>query len=569
MRGERPGGFRDRAGERTRACGSPNPLPGRNMRLTKTDMCCLALLFAAVLQVVALSGLASSAGAQTIPRDILDRLTPPSGSETPAPSAGTLQEGSLDPEVYVLGPGDQFRIQAIGSRSFSLTPRVDPEGWLSLGDYGSVNVGGLTLAGARGRIHDHLGRQLRDTQVEVRLMDIRRFKVHVLGEVVQPGAYPATGATRVSEIVDAAGGVRDSASVREIRILRAGHDTPILADLAAFQTAGDLSGNPYLADGDRIVVPPRSRWFSVSGAVLHDGRWDLRDGDTLHDVLGWIGLRADADPNRAMVARFHGADPEGLYDRFDTLFVSLDRVMAGGDPFPLADGDRVYVRPRPRYHESDEVSLEGAVRRPGVFPIREGTDRLSDLIAWAGGVLPDALTERVTVVRAVAPDTVGLVEMPPPGSATYALDRAELARWRLRTSPNARRMTLDLAGELDPLLMAGDRVVVPRASGFVRVTGEVVDPGFYPHREGWDLGDYLGAAGGTTKQADRSRARLLRGAEGTATQASKAPDFAGGDIIFVPEKERNDRTGWETFRDIFGIAAQVATVILVIDQVSK
>jgi outer membrane protein insertion porin family len=45
--------------------------------------------------------------------------------------------------------------------------------------------------------------------------------------------------------------------------------------------------------------------------------------------------------------------------------------------------------------------------------------------------------------------------------------------------------------------------------------------------------------------------------------------LAPGDILYVPEKARTARSTWDVVRDVIAIAAQVATVVLIIDQVNK
>jgi protein involved in polysaccharide export with SLBB domain len=507
--------------------------------------------------------------APPIPEDLLRQLqvqpSSPSTVQESAPIGGFL-EGAVDPDAYVVGPGDRFRIEAAGPTNFTLTPTVDPEGWVSLGEYGSVEIGGLTLSQSRQKIRTVLAEVLRKTPVQVRLWDLRRFKVYVLGAVHQPGAYPATAVTRASEAVALAGGVADSASLRTIRILRRDQSVPLTVDLAAFRLAGDLDSNPFLADGDRIVVPVRAQTFSVTGAVEHPGTWDLREGDTLAGVLGWIGVRPDADTTRALLARFRAGGPG---DVFDTLSVPLGPAAGGENPMALMNGDRLFVRPLPRFHQADAVLVRGEVRHPGRVPILVGTTRLRDAIDGAGGLLAGALASRVTLIRSALPDSAVPVTRPGALPASFSYDRPEAGRQHLGLSPDASRTTLDLAGGDNPLLLDGDRIVVPRATGFVRVTGLVARPGLYPREAGWDYADYLQAAGGTVKDADRSRTRLVRGGEGSSTDASRADSIEDGDILFVPQKPALTRSRWELVRDVLGVAAQVATIVLVINQASK
>ena len=524
----------------------------------------LSVLLVLLLLLSAGVAAAGSLPAGTTPEDLLQRLAAPKSPEpVPASPAASLLEGAVDPARYRVDAGDWFRVQALGRTTFALTAQVNAEGWLDLGEYGTVRVARLTLDEARQRIRTRFATILRGTEVEVHLLQPRRFKVFVLGEVEKPGAYPATAATRASEAIALAGGLRDSASVRAIRIHRADESEPLPVDLIPFRFAGDVSGNPFLLDGDRIVVPKRTRTFEVSGEVEHPGRWDLPPGETLEHVLQWVGVKPGADLSRAVIARFRG---DGPGDRFDTLSVVLERVLSREDPVPLADGDRVYIRRLPRYHEAYAVRVEGEVRYPGEYPIRQGEDRLRDVVERAGGLLPGALETRVALIRPVFPDSTfrDALRTMNPG---FPITPSESARLRLEISPDVDRMTVDLRRGENPLLVDGDRVVVPRSPGFVRVTGQVMSPGLYPFRENWNYKDYLSLAGGTTKLADRGHTRLLRGRQGTSADAARAERIEAGDILFVPEKK--PRTTWQTAKDLFTIAAQAATVIIVVDQVIR
>lgn len=541
------------------------PAPTRKSGIPAVAGVGAALLLALICAAVLRPAEAASPTPEDLLRQLQNQATPSATSEEPAPGLQLL-EGRVDPDLYVIGPGDRFRIEAAGPTSFTLTPAVDPEGWVSLGEYGSVEVGGFTLDEARQRIRTALAGVLRRTPVQVRLWGLRTFKVYVLGAVANPGAYPATAVTRASEAVARAGGPSDSASVRTVRVLRRDQAAPITVDLAAFRLAGDLDADPFLAGGDRIVVPPRSATFTVTGAVEHPGTWDLRDGDTLAGVLSWIGLRPGADTTSALLARFRAGGPG---DAFDTLSVALGPVLRGGNPVALRNGDRVFVRPLPRFHQADQARVEGEVRHPGRVPILTGTTRLRDAIEGAGGLLPGALASRVTLIRSALPDSAVPAVRPGAVPASFSYDRPEAGRVHLGLSPDAERTTLDLDGGDNPLLLDGDRIVVPRATGFVRVTGLVARPGLYPREAGWDYRDYLDAAGGTVKDADRSRTRLVSGEEGSSTDAAHADTIEDGDILFVPQKPGLTRSKWELVRDVLGVAAQVATIVLVINQASK
>lgn len=85
------------------------------------------------------------------------------------------------------------------------------------------------------------------------------------------------------------------------------------------------------------------------------------------------------------------------------------RQLAATDlaQLPAADGDRLLVAARRDLAgTSNSVTVRGAVRSPGVYPLRPGLD-VEQLLALAGGTLPKADVATIRIVRLLAePQTV-------------------------------------------------------------------------------------------------------------------------------------------------------------------
>jgi hypothetical protein len=74
-------------------------------------------------------------------------------------------------------------------------------------------------------------------------------------------------------------------------------------------------------------------------------------------------------------------------------------------------------------------------------------------------------------------------------------------------------------------------------------------------------------AGGTTRRANESDARLTRASTGTTQLASDVKLVDPGDFIWVPEKK--DASFWGVVKDVFAVAGQVATIVILVDTLSK
>jgi protein involved in polysaccharide export with SLBB domain len=227
---------------------------------------------------------------------------------------------------------------------------------------------------------------------------------------------------------------------------------------------------------------PRRFRLPVLGEVLRPGVVTVTAPVRASEAIEEAGGVVPGGARRGIVVRRGG----------DSLLVDLVRYGNAGDLSgnPLVfETDVVFVPATGRY-----VEILGAVPHPGSYDLVSG-DRVSDLIALAGGPLPRA-----------------------------ALDRVELERFDPMRGSERRTIAISAAGgfpggatDLD--LRDRDRLLIPgrgRTSegAVVEVAGEVAHPGPYSIREGVDgARSLIARAGGLTELADVSRARIERRAE--------------------------------------------------------
>ena len=117
-------------------------------RSLRVALCLLALILAAswhgdAIAQVGTSGLTSSRDSSS-PRELFQqRIQRNAGSSSAVPL-----EGPVDPNEYIVGPGDVFSIIISSIESVAAAIPVTADGHLMLPDAGAVNVAGSTLAGA-------------------------------------------------------------------------------------------------------------------------------------------------------------------------------------------------------------------------------------------------------------------------------------------------------------------------------------------------------------------------------------------------------------------------------------
>jgi protein involved in polysaccharide export with SLBB domain len=99
----------------------------------------------------------------------------------------------------------------------------------------------------------------------------------------------------------------------------------------------------------------------------------------------------------------------------------------------------------------------------------------------------------------------------------------------------------------------------------VEVLGQVKRPGFYDYQPGRMTEEYIEAAGGFAKLADKSKTRVSRGRFGDIGYARDVEVPAPGDVIWVPEKVPVGF--WALAKDILSVTSQAAALVLVIREI--
>ena len=170
----------------------------------------------------------------------------------------TPVEKSIDPNTYILGPGDLLGINIFSTQNISTPIRVNPVGEIMIPSMGIVNVNGISLANARTKISDYIiENTLKNAIVNVTLLDIRRFKLQVLGAVHNPGYIYATPMDKVYDALLQTGGVQKFAYPGIVHIIRDGNTIEV--KLNEYLSGKDASQNILLKSGD--VLSGNSLWI--------------------------------------------------------------------------------------------------------------------------------------------------------------------------------------------------------------------------------------------------------------------------------------------------------------------
>ncbi|HKG91384.1 MAG TPA: SLBB domain-containing protein [Gemmatimonadaceae bacterium] len=404
--------------------------------------------------------------------------------------------GPVDPG-YRLGPGDRLVLILTGDVELSYTLNVTREGFIVIPQVGRLDVANLTLAQLEDVLYTRLGRVYSGvhrgagatTRFSVSVAGLRSNQVFVVGDVARPGSYRVSSAGTALSALYAASGPTENGSLRRIEIRRGGRMVDAL-DVYDYLLRGDASHDVRLETGDVVFVPVHGPRARVVGQVTRPATYELREGETLADVIRAAGgFTAEAARQRVQIERIVPPAERSApgRDRVTIDIASEDLTRGFGPAVPIRAGDVVRVFPVAE-RVRNRIAVVGNVWAPGAQGFQPGM-RLSDALRLAGGVKPDVYLGQVLITR-LRPDST-----------------REQLRTAFRDSTGAPVNDVELR-EDDEVQVFSLRTFRP--TRYVAIAGAVRTPGRYPFRDGMTLRDLALLAGGLEESAYLREAEIAR-----------------------------------------------------------
>ncbi len=161
----------------------------------------------------------------------------------------------VDDKTYVIGAQDTLLIRVWGEKDFDNQYLVRPDGRISVPFLGEVTAAGMTPDALRLLITKRLTAFFKEPEVSIQLVGVNSKRFFINGEVLRPGEFPLIVPTTVLQGLVQAGGFRDFANEKKIRILRDGGRTVLSFNYKEVTAGRHLEQNVLLEPGDIIVVP--------------------------------------------------------------------------------------------------------------------------------------------------------------------------------------------------------------------------------------------------------------------------------------------------------------------------
>jgi protein involved in polysaccharide export with SLBB domain len=380
-------------------------------------------------------------------------------------------------------------------------------------------------------------------------------EVTIEGMVRRPAIYELNGEKGLAEVLELAGGVLPSGTLRHVDVERVeSHESRTMLRLDIPETDSDAGVNKALEDfavqdGDKIkitpILPYADKTVYLDGHVSRPGKFAYTDGMKVTDLIkSYKDLLPEPSITHAEIIRL--AQPDFAPE---VLAFNLGDALAGKDQdLVLKPFDIVRVFGRFDFEDPPVITVTGEVRDPGDH-LTNGVAHLSDAVYLAGGTTRDALLTDAQVFRKTSDGKLEVINV----DLGKALEGD--AKDNIALEPKDRVFIHRDLNKLDPPTVA--------------IEGEVARPGKYP------LGDNMTAAalvrlaggfkrGAYTQEADLTRYEVEQGSkvvsDHVAVPIAKAmadePDadvrLRDGDVLAIKQL-----TGWKDVGAMITVTGEV------------
>jgi protein involved in polysaccharide export with SLBB domain len=261
------------------------------------------------------------------------------------------------------------------------------------------------------------------------------YNLEILGAVNSSGRYDLLAGDRISDLIELAQGLSESARKDSASLVRLDYETgETSASIFSPEkviTDTESSDNLFLQSGDRIYIRELAEYDSkysvtVAGEAVYPGDFAIEPGKTtLYEILKACGGATELGSlKKAWLQRTSAidstdtSDPEYLrlmerslleltnmereYLKFKSRqmegkiavdFSKLQQREATGSRIFLQDGDQIYIPVK-----SETVSIIGAVMHPGAYNWEPGQS-FDHYIKLAGGYTNRARKQKVRIIN--------------------------------------------------------------------------------------------------------------------------------------------------------------------------
>jgi len=469
-------------------------------------------------------------------------------------------EGVIDPDEYIVGPGDKLLITISGVKEAAERLAIDQEGFLYIPHAGPVNLKNLKLSEAKELISGKINEYYKNVEIFISLIDFRKIRLSLTGEIDKPKILTLPANSRLLDLLASAGGIKPTSDIRNIKIISRDSSEKYF-DLLSFLRLGDYRQNPLLREGDVVIIDKVDKLVRISGQVKYPAAYEYVADENVKELIilaGGFLTKARTDTIEVVSFTIDGRLMQSSY-------YSLEEINNG--KILLKNGDHVIIREKPEYFEDHYVSLKGYVKYPGWYKIVKHKTTLKEIIEEAGGFLTEASLTEASISRNLKSE-----EKDPEYERLRMMNPADMTEdeydyFKAKSRQTSGRVIVDFVDLFvnnniieDIILVRGDVINVPEKKNYIIMLGQLLNPGKIIYNPELKVTDYINLAGGFGWRAIEDEVRVIKARTGEWIDAEDADELEPGDTIWVPE-EPPDPKFWEIFMDALTVVAQLAAIV--------
>ena len=415
----------------------------------------------------------------------------------------------------------------------------------------------------------------------------------VTGAVWRPGEYELNGTVHtVKGLINQAAGLKGDEFTGRAQIIRLNLD--FTTTVIALDIRGILNGTSpdiELKPEDILNIPSlfnlrEPYTIKISGAVNYvDTVLPYRNNLTVEDAIMMAGgLKESAATVNVEVARrikdtktYENSNRTAEVFNFE-LNDNLGLISVDGknsnSVFTLEPFDEVYVRFSPGYQEQQVVKVDGEITFSGDYVLAEKNSRLSNIIAKAGGITPDAYVKGASLKRQLTEDEMRRLEtLLQLSSNKQSRDSVALSLENIKNYS----VGIDLEKALanpgsahDVVLRDGDELYIPQLQSTVKINGAVTYPNSVTYTKGMSVGNCLSQAGGYNDIARKYPIVIYMNGKVATTKKcfiffKRYPKVEPGCEIVVPTKTQRDRK--TSLAEVLSIASSTTSMAAMVTSI--
>jgi protein involved in polysaccharide export with SLBB domain len=425
-----------------------------------------------------------------------------------------------------------------------------------------------------------------DVIVISKIIDRYQNRVKLNGAVYRPDTYELTQGMRISDLIKKGAGLKEDAFSSGAQLFRIKPN--LLREMLNIDLgkalAGDKSENIYLQREDELFISSildlrDSFYVTIYGEVHNPGKYQYADSMSVKDLVTLAGGSTFAANKKIEVARLYKQEGDRVNSNtianlYTTELDANLNFTPGNTDIVLQPYDVISITKKGGYSENQVVTITGQIQNSGRYSLTNRTERVSDIIKRAGGLIGDAYGKGAFIKReSIKSDTLSIM-------LKDSILKSDKKEFKKEKPENVQNIALDIdeiiknpGSYYDLVLADKDEIIIPKLDNKITIRGGVLRPITITYHDGITMGECISAAGGITEFAKRNRAYVVY-FNGRSKRTKSFgfirinPRIEPGSEVVLPEGEMK-KDAMTVVLQYVTILAQIGTSIATLKLLSK